>query len=370
MENRMNTLAGTDVFKLKPGDMDHLFRRAGLTGNDLAPFVYNAEQAAVSSPSEWFKTLAESPSFKQIAKKTLQPDLKIDFRHGGAGAAEDKYCALLSADDQTVLLQLFNSESDIILALFPDWGKFLDWWTNAYASHGVEGYKTVFPGTMDTEVLVCAMHSVDIYRRAYMESMLDYSGGLNMSLKIQDFVQFLERSLASRDKRWLLPTLFEITPGLKTGSISVQPEHIKQLEDLGFVSRDADVLTLSERSMIMGTEFISSWMGSAGLQATALLKGKERNLSRVYLAPTAFSNHLFSFETSGGAGSRFRHQAATRTGLINTLSSWMEALQKVTGIMPAKPAHAAAEQSQTFCGQCGSEIRPGKKFCTNCGASA
>lgn len=364
-----NTLDGIEVFKLEQGDINHLFRRSGLAGNDLTPFQYNAELAATSSPSELFKALAESVKFRQVAQKLLEPDLVIEFNRGGAGAAEEVYYALLSTDDNAVLSQFTGSDGDILLLLFDDWNSFLTWWSGIYSSPGMDSYKTVFPGTMEIEVLVCALHCVDIYHRSYMESMLEYRAGVDLALTTHDFIQLLKRSLASGDKRWLLPTLFEITPGLKNSNIALKPEHLEQIGELGFAETNEGVLTLGERSRLMGTEFITGWLGGIGFQATALINGQERSLSRVFMATTAFTNHLFSFETGADGESHFRHQASTVQELIETLIKWMAALQKVIGgAAPQKPAPSVTvSQTAKFCGQCGSEIRPGKKFCTNCG---
>lgn len=369
MEIKQDTLADTEVFKLAPGDMDHLYRRSGLSGNSLSPFRYNAEHAATSSPSEFFKPVSESPKFMEIAKKLLEPELRIEFNRGGAGSAEEKYYVLMSADDEGALAQLFSTDGSILLVLFGDRKSFLNWWSDLYVSKGMGTYHAVFPGTMNTEVLVCALHCIDVYRRSYMESMLDYRSGVNLSLTTQDFVQLLKRALASKDKRWLLPTMFEITPGLKNSSIALKPEHIKQVEELGFISSNESELTLGERSKIMGTEFIVSWMGAIGCQATALISGEEKSLSRIFLAPTAFTNHLFSFEIGSQGENHFRHQASTVPELIKTLDAWMEALQKVCSTpAPAKTAKTAAPPLK-FCGQCGAELKPGKKFCTSCGTA-
>jgi hypothetical protein len=382
MNGEQTSIVNPEVFKLVPADINHLFRRSGLNGNRLTPFRYNAEQAAVSTPSEAFKAISENPNFQMIARRLLEPDLKIEFNSGGGSAADDKYYAFLLREEQSVLTQFVNSKGDILLLLFPEWNAFLEWWAGVYASKGMDGYQTVFPNIMETEVLVCALNCIDIYRRSYMESMLDYRGGLNLALTTEDFVQLLKRSLASKDKRWLLPTLFEMTPGLKNSSIALKPEHIQQAEALGFLTSNEATLTLAERSRIMGTEFITSWMGAIGCQATALLNGEERSLSRVFIAITAFANHLFSFVTGANGDTRFRHQASTAPELINTLSKWLEALQQVTGNTeagtktdspdkPHEPSNTVENNTlkAKFCGQCGTEIRPGKKFCGNCGAA-
>ncbi|UWG95884.1 zinc ribbon domain-containing protein [Dehalobacter sp. DCM] len=394
MENNQNTLAGIEVYKLAPADIDHLFRRSGFNGNNLSPFRYNAEQAAVSSPSEGFKDIAGNPKFQQMARQLLEPNLRIEFNSGGGSAADDKYYALLVAESQGVLAQFTDSEQNILLVLFPDWEAFLNWWAGAYASKGMSGYQKVFPSAMEVEVLVCALHCIDIYRRSYMESMLDYRSGVNLTLTTQDFVQLLKRSLGSKDIRWLLPTLFEITPGLKNSSIALKPEHIQRVAELGFLTDKEGIITLAERSRIMGTEFITSWMGSFACQAMALINGEERSVSRVFMAMTAFTNHLISFESGGSGETRFRHQASNAQELINTLGQWMKALQKAIGNPAAGEKDAAQSKPEApkkteknsaqnsapnsalnnapkvkFCGQCGTEIKPGKKFCGNCGTA-
>jgi len=380
MNDEQTTKVNPDVFKLEPADINHMFRRSGLNGNRLSPFHYNAEQAAISTPSELFKAIAESPNFQKIAKRLLEPELKIEFNSGGGSAADDQYYALISKEEQSVLLQFVNAEKKLLLLLLPNWEAFLEWWTGVYAAKGMDGYLTVFPNIMETEVLVCALNCIDIYRRSFMESMLDYRSGVNLSLTTQDFVQLLKRSLASKDKRWLLPTLFELSPGLKDSSIALKPEHIQQIEKLGFISRHEATLKLAERSEIMGTEFITSWMGSIGCQATALFSGEERSVSRMFFAITAFANHVISFETGANGNTRFRHQASTASELIETLQKWMHALLKVAE-NPAKEesrdpfanvespvkATQSSEPKAKFCGSCGKEISAGKKFCTGCG---
>jgi hypothetical protein len=340
-----------------------------LNGNGLSLYSYNAEQAATSSPSELFRPLAESANFTSIANKILAPDLKIEFNRGGAGSAEETYHAFLSLDDNDVLAHFQGSDGNILLMLFDNEESFLQWWSDIYASKAASNYQPVFPEVLPMEVLVCTLHCIDIYRRSYLESMLDYRGGLDLAISTQDFVQLLRRSLASQDKRWLLPTMFEITAGLKGINIALKPEHIKKVEELGFLTIDENVLTLGERSRLMGTEIITSWLGSISCQASALVNGQEKSLSRIFMTPTAFANHLFSFEIGAEGEARFRHQAITLPELVQTLMKWIEALQKAIG--GTAPAHATPRPAPAmkFCGQCGAELKPGKKFCTSCGTS-
>lgn len=369
MDANQDNTAIIGLYKLTPGDIDHLFRRSGANGNQLSLFTYNAEQGATSSPSEFFKELAESPNLNRLARHLLTPAVKLEFHRGGAGSAEETYHAFLSLEDNDVLVLFQGSDGNLLLLLFDNEESFWQWWADIYASNADSAYQPVFPDSMETEVLVCALHCIDIYRRSYMESMLAYQGNLGLDISTGDFVDLLKRALASQDKRWLLPTLFEITPGLKGSSIALKPEHMKKAEGLGFLSSHENVLTLGERTQLMGAEIITSWLGSVGCQATALVNGQEKSLSRMFLTSTAFTNHIFSFETVAGGGSRFRHQASTLPDLISSLMKWTEVLQEVVGgTAPAKAAQAEAP-AMKFCGQCGAELKPGKKFCTSCGTA-
>lgn len=361
-------LANAEVFKLAPGDIDHLFRRSGAAGNQLAVFQYNAEQAAVSNPSPWFKALAESPLCQEIAQHLLEPDIRVMFHTGGNAAAEDQYYVMLRREYQSVLAQLVNGEGHILLLHFPDQPSFVRWWTSIYAAAGMEDYPAVFAGLQNTEALICALHSVDLYRRFYMESMLEYRGLVDLSVTTADFVELLKKSLSSGDKRWLLPTLFELTPGLRGSKIALKPEHLQKIEEAGFITSRDGVLTLAERSRLMGTEFIGPWMSSTGWQATTMVQGQEKNLSRVLLAATAFSNHLFSFEAIPEGHMRFSHQPLTGAELAGQMTNWLAALIQPTGSHVARDLEDGQQAAKPrFCGQCGAELKTGKKFCTSCG---
>ncbi len=364
------------VFKLLPTDIDHLFKRSGLLGNSMAGFIQNPELVATPNGSEHFMALASNPNFNLIAKLVLEPDLRIEFTRGGNATPDEDFFLYQINGSRAVVAQFTNEGGEILLALFNDIADYVEWWVELYASSGVGSYQTVFPQVLPTEALICALHSIDIYRRAYMESMLDYSANLGLTISMADFIDLIKRSSASGDKRWLLPNLFELTPGIKTSNISLKPEHIDMIAELGFLSNAGGLLTLGERSRLMGTEIITSWMGNLGFQALALINGEVRSLSRVFLITTAFANHLCSFENVANGESRFRHQALDAGELKKALVGWLQALQSAIptsqaagtqAVVPPPSALSAADEERRFCGNCGSPIVPGRKFCGNCG---
>lgn len=364
------------VFKLLPTDIDHLFKRSGLLGNSMAGFIHNLELAGTPNGSEHFMALASNPNFNLIAKLVLEPDLRIEFTRGGNATPDEDFFLYQINGSRAVVAQFTNEGGEILLALFNDIADYVEWWVELYASSGMGSYQTVFPQVLPTEALICALHSIDIYRRAYMESMLNYSGNLGLTISRADFIDLIKRSAASGDKRWLLPNLFELIPGIKSGNISLKPEHIDMIAELGFLSNEGGLLTLGERSRLMGTEFITSWIGNVGFQALALIKGEPRSLSRAFLATTGFANHLCSFENAANGESRFRHQALDARELKKALIGWLQALQSTIPASqatanqvaaPPPPVASTTKEERKFCGNCGTPVVPGRKFCGNCG---
>lgn len=346
MEMKYIPETACETYQLAPGDMNHVFRRSGLLGNKLSPFRYSTEQAAQSKPSSWFLALSEAPFFLSIAKLLLEPDLKILFHHGGNAAKQEQFYTFLTADEPYVLALFFESQEAYQLLFFSDWENYLQWWARLFSTDGSPEYEQVFRDKDEIETLVCALQCVDYYRRANMESMLDFQNGVDISLHTHDFVQLLKTSLASADTRWLLPSLFELTPGLKNLCLALKPEHLRSIAELKFVSCSQDlIMTMGERSQKMGTEFLMSWREAIGWQATALIKDEERALSHVFMAPTAMANHLLSFETGANKESRFRHQALTRQDLIETLINWVAALRELADRKTAAAAVEVPEES-------------------------
>lgn len=330
MEMKYIPETACEIYQLVPGDMSHVFRRSGLLGNKLSPFRYSAEQAALDKPSKWFIAMSEASSFPNIAKLLLEADLKVLFHHGGNGEKKDQFYTFLTADEPYILAMFFDNQEAYQLLFFSDWENYLQWWARSYSVDCSDKYEQVFRDKDDIETLVCALQCVDYYRRATLESMLDFQSGVDISLHTHDFVQLLKTSLASADTRWLLPSLFELTPGLKNLCLALKPEHLRSIEELKFVSCSQDlIMSMGERSKKMGTEFLVSWREAIGWQATALIKDEERALSHVFLAPTAMANHLLSFETGANKETRFRHQALTRPDLIKTLVNWIVALREM-----------------------------------------
>lgn len=386
MESNEGASRNFEIFKLIPADVNHIFKSTGLRGNVLSPFSYDTALVAKTKPSEGVNTLFKSSCFISVARQLLEPDLKIMYHTGGSGSVEDEFSVLMRKEDQSVLTLLKDSNEDFVLLFFTGYKQFLAWWTGIYAAGTEEKYPEIFSDTLPFEVLVYIMHSIDSYRRSHMESMLNYEREMNLSMRNSDYISSMKKSLASGDIRWLLPAFFELTPGLKGVSLKLLPEHIQTAEKLKFVHERTDeesgeeIVTLGDKAKSIGTEFLMTWLGSTGWQAVILDNEQQRVLSRVLLAPTGFTNHLFSFQVSKDGFCFFNHQALNKSELLNSLYKWFESLhnvispesnqQKITGARDGNAVSAdsgSVTSDKLFCRNCGKELKPGNRFCTKCG---
>lgn len=373
METNQGSNGGAEVFKLSPSDINFVFRSSGLVGNTLSPFSYDSEAAAVASPSEYFQAFQQDALFRGSAGKLLEPDLKVSFSTGGSGAQEDTYSVLMKKEDPSVLAVMENSEGGYLLLHFAEKNAFLQWWVSVYGMNSNASYRQVFDSVKPLEVLVYALHSVDTYRRAYMESMLSYNSEVSLAIGNVGFLDSMKQALASQDSRWLLPTLFKLCPALTRAKLKLLPEHIRAAEEAGFITLHNDensgdmIVTLGDKAQSMGTEFLKTWIVATAIEAAIYTDGNMRRVSSLFLAPTAFANHLFSFRRTG-EGYDFSHQALDLKGLESYLSQCFQAWQGLRIEGKPKEVEEGRETRASFCGKCGQPIKGDQKFCGKCGS--
>lgn len=366
MKNEATTLLG--VYTITAGDLSSLFESSGVTGNDLSPYAQMAAAVAVKNNSAELQRLITSPDGKAITLLLQAPDLRIRCHAGGSMSQEEIYYVLLSAETGEVLAQFSDSENRLKLLLFSDWSGFLNWWISLYGTSDTHSYREIFSGWQDLETLVCALHCLDLYRRSNLESMLRYEAGGQVVITPRDFILGLKEAIIKGDNRWLLPSFINLTPGLKTQKIVLEPEHLDILEVLAFIHKghngSEETLIIGKLGMTLGTEFASTWMGSVGFEAVALVNGQKKVLDRKILMPTAFTNHLVSLESEHGE-LKFQHQALDSGHIISLLDQWMDYLNKIAfATVPPQTAHPKPAR---FCHQCGAPLKAGRKFCTKCG---
>ena len=349
------------VFKLNFDDFNHLFKISGLRGNNLSPFKTDIEQSTNENPSKFFQELLKSDSLQEFSEIILEPDLVINFKSGGSISEKDFYQVFFSKKHSKIIAQFKNSENQFINILFKNFNNFMSWWSDLYCSIGQEGYNNIISGNQELETVICFFAGLDFYKRASLESMLEYNPQINNSIYINDFLDLIKSSLASADTRWLLPTLFELNQTLKKQQISLQPKHLESLKNLGFFTTiQNNTITLSNLGQAIGVEFLTNWLGAIGIEIITTIKEEPVILAQAFLTATAFTNHLILI-TENNDNYVLNYQTNTKSEVIINIENLINNYWQVT------EGNIDSEQIK-FCGECGEKILIAKKFCTKCGA--
>lgn len=358
-----------EVIKLTEDDLRYLFKSSGLTGNQLTLHRDWQNSKGALNPSVQIQNLINKQVDEKVALLLLEPDIKIFFHSGGSFAQEIQYYALASCKINEIIIESSDMDGNIEIAIFSDWSQFIDWWIDRYVKKSNETSTPLFSEREELEILVCVFHCIDVYRRAFMESMLNCEFLINTEFRKKEFIDFLKESTAKADNRWLLPNLFNLTPGLKNAKIALTPEHLKRIAKLSFIrGTETATINLDEMTKLSGIEFLSGWQESVGMLATVAKNNELINLDQKYLALTELTNHQFTFETNRVENKKqFSYQALSSDHLKKIMKEWIIDLKKIA--FPEGIAQPERPKSNRYCKKCGNQLKSEQKFCTKCGTS-
>lgn len=355
-------------------DLGLMFKKSGLKGNSLSPFKKIFDNPPIGKESPGLNLIMNNPKLQQIPQSLFEPSLKLKINRVEFGEPTKGYYALFTVGGGFIVVIPSDFGENIHINFFNS-SSFVDWLLQDDLPVTDKSYEPVFPGPMDMEILLVSLHSVDLYRRSVIESMLSYEPGFKLSMSTKTFLDYLTRGAKSSDVRWILPALFSLTPGLKNMSISLNQEHIKQAAELGFIIVDEDIITLGKKAVDAGTELSKSFPGLMGIQATHLVDNREFGLSQVFIATNITAGHLFSFEMPEPNRRVFNHQIFQGGDLKKIINTWVDTLigkvkeKSSDAEVPAKgvPAGKSIPGNALFCRQCGAQLKTGAKFCAKCG---
>jgi hypothetical protein len=288
----------------------------GLKCNKLSQF--SSVPAVVSSSSENATQAVSFPLFRRAAEILANPCLKFSCAKGGGTLAVESFNVYgCSTPAGTELVAVLRPENVSIVLYFATVESFLEWWTDLFACKENTPIINCLVPELPLEEFVFIMHVVDTYRRINMQSMLLYRPLKENKISVNDFMATFEVALGSGDVRWLMPAVFSVTPGLKEIILDLHPEIVDTAEALCFIKRTKnpntgeDELIYLEPGITLGYEFATSWMFGFGLSVEVLAREEIQLVAREFLAPTSFSNHLFTIVKGNSGLEMFTHFALT-----------------------------------------------------------
>ncbi|WP_034285266.1 zinc ribbon domain-containing protein [Schaalia suimastitidis] len=374
-----------DIFKIAPSDVAHLARQVSITPNPLSPYWGDGQEMSLGEPSQYLDAIMRSPHCVPITHALVAPLVKIECRRGGSVTAPEHYQVLLSRSGGAVVAHMRSRDGEVLVLHFANAAIFVQWWLSISASSASYASPPLFSEGEDLHVFLCLLHSIDMYQRAYFESMLDYRPTLDETFDTLHFVDLFRRSLASRDWRWQIPTLLGVLPELEQWNIELLEGHLERACALGFLTRHEAKWAFGDRVRLMGTEVITSWLGSTGAHASVMMDGNRADLSSLLLMPTAITNHLFTFLPMQEHGVTVSHHSYSTQEATNSILTWFAALYEAAeqtqaqpafghgeaGIVPPSPGRPVARRVDgavsQVCGNCRAELHGDARFCPYCG---
>jgi hypothetical protein len=405
MSTVVEKAAGPATFHIAAADLGPLLAdQLGLRPNASSPLAqplsgYVAKSAVVSEAAG---ATASRPLFARAARVLEAPDLRIAQRFGGLSPSVNLLDVYRCAKVEPDLLVAVQAAADGSLGLlaFESADSYLSWWLETFAVAAAAETPNYLPPPLTLEATLYLLHAVDCYRRAYYQSMLDYTTTGDLMVSAHDFFRTMLSSARSGDARWLAPAFLASTPGLPR--LNPTDSDFEPLWGLDFLvpgklpATGEDAFLWGEAGTNMGQEFLLSWGSFAGWEATLLPTG-QKSLHRAFLASTSLTNHLFVVEEGADGTTTVNHQAMTlgrlRTRLEALLRQALETVPEVSSsafpdtvpeplVAPAQPvvpqvAPAAPTMPQQapkvairFCTRCGAQMVEGDRFCGDCGAVA
>lgn len=316
------------AYLFKSGELEALLTDISIGRNALSPISMDVGNRPLLTEEKL--KLRESVAFLTVASIILNPQIRISAIKGGGSLGMEHFDLLGRIDGSNAVWTAFlhNDNTTAILS-FADTTGLVEWFGDTFNVKTDVSMNNFLASSMTLEEWIVLAHTVDAFRRVYMESMLLYKPKREYSIGAEDFIASLNVSLESGDIRWLLPAFFAVTPGLSGLKPNISPEVLQTAEAYGLIShtRNPDtnegIFAFTTEGMTLGLEFATSWMYGVGFDAAVLNDDGGRCVPACFLAPTSLGNHLFTAEKTETGKWSINHQALTHTQLDKSLAEWV-----------------------------------------------
>lgn len=306
---------------------------------------------------EEYRMMLENPEFCRLARIAAEPDLYVINRIGGGSMAlEEIRLHHKSSEGETVAAVAFSSEGSTIMG-FENFRAYLDWWSERFTGKSDKDGIYFFPLKISLEEFLYILHTIDSFRRVSYLNQLNFVRTETPTMEFEEFARTMADSVKSRDIRWLLPAFLVLTPGLGQYKMEIAPEQVSILAEQDYTLTLAagtdgkKLLAFGETGKNLGVEFFRSWLMASGFEINAAGEGGSAAADRIFIAPTALTNHYWHMESAEGGRALVNHRSCTAEELKTALAGLFEKAGK-----------------QGFCCQCGAKLPAGAAFCGSCGA--
>lgn len=309
------------------------------------------------TPSAEYRDLISDQTFAKTARIIAAPDFRTVCRVGGGSLGLEEFRLYSKKEEGSWIVSVSETpDGGCDLRVFETPSAFVEWWTETFCGKNEEPAVNSIPPYVKLEEFLFLLHAVDAFRVVSYRNMLEHRYSDQPSMEFVEFINSMTESIKSKDIRWLLPAFLVLTPGLSEYRMELDGQHAAILMTLGFAGKmeqsdgGKSLLIFGEAGKNSGVEFYRSWMLAAGFEISVKDKGKFKATERLFIAPTALSNHFVSVLKDEEGKAIVNHQAYT----FEELQVKLEALFDMNRL----------------CARCGAPLEPTAAFCGACGAKA
>jgi len=370
----------------------HWKGRLGLEANDLSPLPAILEDFAEEAAPDQSAELSSVPEedLGRALAILLQPERRFTIRCGGNLIVPEQLHVYFAPNhNPSGLAMVYPTPFDTaIVHYFATAGEWTDWVTQKVDPMGLsQPGEQVIPDPMNYQQLLHLLHTADMYRRLYYQSMLDYIPVSDLTFSTFQYAEAMRDSVSSGDYRWLVPSLLYMLPqGMPLG-VNGLSEQFESMKNWGLITPvqqedDYDLYKFTPRGDTWGLEFMTRWISALSMNVS-IYDGKVKAMpDRLFLLGTTLSIHAFSFNGLG-LNTSIEHAALGADRVAELLQTLLKVERKhVTSPEQEKPESPTPELAQpteqtpsapiptpstAYCPKCGQKVNPVDNFCINCG---
>jgi len=349
-------------------------RRGGFKQTALSPVpsFINKFGQGINEDLSQFDLPVPAAEFEEAMKVLHRPDFVIVARYGGhmVNPEESRFAVAGSGAGMRLVVIEPMPPAGLFIQYFDSVENWAEWVLDRLDPMRIarERKRLIPTDKLDWEELLHLLHSADMYRSCYYQSMLDHAPLDEFAFSKTQYIEALHDAILSVDWRWLVPCLMSMIPGAVPDSVLGLTDRMECLRRFGLITdSDSGLLKFTEAGQELGTEFMLQWVSALGLE---VFTGNDRQAegSRLLALGTNAGTHLFEFEKQGPKA-EITYRIVGESGVIESLQKFMEGLKPAGLERPRQtPPPIQTAPVGKFCTQCGKKLEAGSKFCPSCGA--
>lgn len=349
-------------------------QKAGLTASALSPVTLFLEKFGQgwTEDSNDITLPVSAEEFDEAMQILHRPEAVIVARYGGnlVNPEETRFAVAGKGQGMRLVVMEPMAPSGLFIQYFDSLENWGEWVLDRVDPLRIarERNRLIPAGKLSWKELLHLLHSADMVRRCYYQSMLDQTPVEAFEFSDSQYMEALHSAILSVDWRWLVPCMISMVPGGVPDSLPGLKDGLECLKRFGLIAdSDSGLMTFTEAGQELGMEFMWQWVSALGLEVVTG-SGQVAEGGRWLALGTNAGTHLFAFEKQT-RDVEINYHIAGESGVKESLKRLLEGVKTADSeVLRQTPPLSQTAPAGTFCTQCGHKLEDGSRFCPSCGA--